>query len=434
VLIAFFGLTGAALDEAFRDSAETAMKERLKGHVYALLAAADEDPSGTLVMPDLLPDPRFSNPGSGLYARVRGEAGGLDWRSPSLLGLELNPLVPSEQGVWRFTPLEWSGSVLLAVSYGVIWEDAQGRELAYTFAVAESMAPLLDEIASFRRTLWLWLGGATLVLLMVQGMVLSWGLAPLRRVASALRRIESGEEERVHGRYPKELQGLTSNLNTLIERSRASQQRYRNSLADLAHSLKTPLAILRGAVSETPTGPLSETVGEQVARMDNIVQHQLQRASAAGGIGAVGWLEVQPVLEKLVRAMQKVYRIKGVDCRVRVSEGTRFQGDEADLMEILGNLLDNAFKYCRQRVDVMASALGREGGRPRLSIAVEDDGEGIAEEKVELVLQRGRRADQHQPGHGIGLSVVDEIVRLYQGDMSIGRAPELGGASIRITI
>jgi len=434
VLVAFFGLTGTALDEAFRDSAEAGMKERLKGQVYGLLAAADEDASGALVMPDVLPDPRFSNPSSGLYARVRGDDGNLDWHSPSLLGLSLDPIAPSEPGVWRFTPLAWEGGKLLSVSYGVIWEDDKGRGLAYTFAVAESMGPLLGEVASFRRTLWLWLGGATLVLLMVQGLVLRWGLSPLRRVASALRRIESGDEDRVRGNYPKELQGLTRNLNALIERSRANQQRYRNSLADLAHSLKTPLAILRGGVGEHPSGPMSETVTEQVARMDDIVQHQLQRASASGAMGTVGSVEVQPVVRKLVRTMAKVYRDKGVDCRMQVAEGTRFQGDEGDLMEILGNLLDNAFKYCEGRVNVVAGPRAHGGGRTLLALSVDDDGEGIADEQVGLVLQRGRRADQHRPGHGIGLSVVDEIVRLYEGSVSIGRAWPLGGASIRILV
>lgn len=292
----------------------------------------------------------------------------------------------------------------------------------------------MQEIAGFRRTLWIWLSGATLVLLAVQGMVLRWGLSPLRQVAAALQRIESGDEDRLKGDYPPELRGLTRNLNALLDRTRASQERYRNSLADLAHSLKTPLAILRGAAAEGRAEALRPAVDEQVGRMDEIVRHQLQRAAASGRSTLIRSVPVTPVVEKVLRAMDKVYRDKAVESRTELDGDARFFGDEADLLEILGNLLDNAYKYCRGRVLVAAGPAESEGpGRPDLELRVEDDGPGIPGEQVSIVLQRGRRADQRKEGHGIGLSVVDEIVRLYEGRLSIGRS-EMGGVSIRVRL
>ena len=434
VLAAFLGLTGLALDEAFRQSAETGMRERLQSHVYGLLAAADEDDQGELELPLALPDPRFSNPDSGLYARVRGEGGEFDWRSPSLVGRSVDVLRALGAGVWAFSRVRSGDQRLMAVSFGVIWEDDEGRGVPYTFAVAETLEPLMQEIAGFRRTLWAWLSGATLVLLMVQGLVLRWGLSPLRQVTGALQRIESGEEDRLKGDYPAELRGLTHNLNALLDRTRASQERYRNSLADLAHSLKTPLAILRGAAAEGGSATLRPTVDEQVRRMDEIVRHQLQRAAVSGRSTLIRSVPVAPVVAKVLGAMDKVYRDKAVQPRMEIAESVRFFGDEADLMEILGNLLDNAYKYCRSRVLVAAAAVAPEGaGRHDLELRVEDDGPGIPEEQVRIVLQRGRRVDQRQEGHGIGLSVVDEIVRLYEGRLSIGRS-ELGGVAIRVRL
>jgi two-component system sensor histidine kinase PhoQ len=434
VLMAFLGLTGLALDEAFRQSAEAAMRDRLQGQVYALLGAADEDASGGLMLPEAPPDPRFSRPDSGLYARVWGADGKLDWRSPSLLGRPGAFMGSAKPGQWRFSTIQTPEGALMAVNFGVMWEDDQGVGHRYVFAVAESMAPLLRQIARFRTTLWLWLGGSTLVLLAVQGLVLRWGLSPLRRVAAALQRIESGDEERLEGAYPKELRGLTQNLNALIARSRANQERYRNSLADLAHSLKTPLAILRGA-AELGGGPTQlETVGEQVQRMDEIVRHQLQRASASGQTALARAISVAAVVDKLIRAMVKVYRDKAVECRADVLPEVRFVGDEGDLMEILGNVLDNAFKYCEKRVELHASIAEGGSGLPgALEVRIEDDGPGIPQDQVSVVLQRGRRADQRHPGHGIGLSVADEIVRLYRGTVAIGRS-DLGGAEIRVRL
>jgi two-component system sensor histidine kinase PhoQ len=428
VLAAFFGLSGYALDKAFRDSVEVALKDRLQGHVYALLAAADTNTSGRMRMPETLPDPRFSNPDSGLYARITGEQGAYRWSSPSLVGRNLEFAPELEAGERRFLRSA-TGEGLHLFAFGLVWEDNKGRELAYTIVVAESGATVAAQISRFRLTLFLWLGGAALLLLIVQGLVLRWGLGPLRRVAQDLQRIKQGESSALEGDYPSELRGLTQNINLLIRHGQASQTRYRNSLGDLAHSLKTPLAVLQGAVDRGDEANLRQAVQEQVPRMSDIVQYQLQRAAAAGRSDMVQAVAVAPILEKILNTLEKVYLDKGVTCRSELKGEARFFGDEGDLFEILGNILENAFKYCRSRVRVRTT--GSAGEQPSLRVSVEDDGPGIEEEEVGELLRRGGRRDEQVPGQGIGLSIADEIVRLYDGVLEIGQS-DLGGARITL--
>ncbi|MET0101637.1 MAG: ATP-binding protein [Sedimenticola sp.] len=433
VLACFLGLGGYALERAFRDSAETASQERLLGYVYALLAAAQEDAEGRLRLPVALPDPRFSNPDSGLYARVSGAEGAFNWRSPSLLGRgPFEFLETTAAGEKRFTRQGNGSQRFMVLNFGVVWEDDRGREIGYTFSVAEDSAPVQAELKAFRRALLLWLGGASLLLLLVQGAVLRWGLRPLRQVAGDLGKIESGEAEYLGGRYPRELTGLTGSINSLIRTGRASRDRYRNSLGDLAHSLKTPLAVLLGASESAGDRKLREAVQEQVPRMNDIVQNQLKRAAASGGSGLAGPVDAGAVVERLVGSLEKVYAGKQLACSAEIDPAVRFWGDEGDLFELAGNLLENAFKYGSSRIRVTVQSLEGQGERGML-LQVEDDGPGVAEDERERVLGRGNRADQRMPGQGIGLSVSNEIVGLYGGTLQIAGSP-LGGAMIRVEI
>lgn len=431
VLGGFLGLTGVALDRAFRDSSEQAVKDQLLSHVYALLAAADEDPQGGLKLPELLTDPRFNQPGSGYYARVDALGKGLVWRSASTTGSDYDfarTQTPGAAEFHRGADGADSGE-RYTISFGVAWEFFDGREQRYTFSVSQDLGPFMEQQAGFRRTLWLWLGGAAVLLLLVQGAVLGWGLRPLRQVAAELRRVELGERERLEGTYPRELRGLTVNINSLIHHAQAQQSRYRHSMDDLAHSLKNPLAILQAAAESEPRNAeqLAATLGEQVSHMSGIVQHQLARAASSGRTALVRPLALRPMAERIGRSLHKVYRDKSVAFEMGIPEEVMFPVEEGDLMELLGNLMDNAWKFCRGRVRMEAGLDPQRG----LWIRLEDDGPGIPEGSVSQVLERGRRADQTKPGQGIGLSVADELIRLYGGSLTIGHSA-LGGADMLI--
>lgn len=427
VLAGFIGTTGLALDKAFRVSARASMQERLQSYIYALLAATDEDERGQMIPPRKIPEPRFSKPDSGLYAMIAGADGRPLWRSGSLAGRNVDLVQQQAPGQREFRQLTDAGTDLYAISFGVAWVDTNKAEELYTFTVAEDTVAFEEQINSFRTALWSWLGAMAAVLLLAQGLILRWGLRPLRTVESDLQRIEQGTAEHLDGVYPKELTGLTSSLNSLIEHGKVVQTRYRNSLDDLAHSLKTPLALMQ-SFCERRSAEIGEEhvlVREQVERMDEIIEHQLQRAAVSGRAALARAVPLQPVLERLVRSLDKVYRDKRVEVSVDLDPGATFFGDEADLTEVLGNLLDNAYKYCSSQVRVYA--LGASGNG--LEIRVEDDGQGIDPGMTDTILERGKRMDETVPGHGIGLSMVREIVAVYGGELKIGSGG-LGGALV----
>jgi two-component system sensor histidine kinase PhoQ len=431
VLAGFLGATGLALDKAFRVSAKAAMQDRLQSHIYALLAAADEDDNGRMIPPRELPEPRFSKPDSGLYAIITGTSGDPLWHSGSLTGRDLDLTDRQQPGERRFSRLTRAGLPLYALAFGVAWEDFAGTEALYTFTVAEDTTVFQAEIDSFRSTLWRWLGGMALVLLLAQGVILRWGLRPLRTVTRDLQQIEKGHAERLDGRYPRELAGLTSSLNSLIEHGKAVQVRYRNSLDNLAHSLKTPLAILQsgqpGSSGDLDAG--HSLVREQVERMDAIISHQLQRAAVSGRTTLAKPVPVGTVVERLVRSLDKVYREKAVAVELELDPTVTFTGDEADLTEILGNLLENAYKYCRRVVQVCVQIDQHSAG---IEIQIGDDGPGIAANQVDTVLQRGQRMDESVPGQGLGLSMANEIITVYGGQLAIAASP-LGGTLLRVS-
>jgi two-component system, OmpR family, sensor histidine kinase PhoQ len=433
VLTAFLGLAGYALDRAFRVSAETAVRERLQAHIYGLLAAADLDRQGDLSLPDSLPEERFQRPGSGLYAQVTQTDGDVMWRSPSQLGHAFPVLPHLTPGNWSFTRLpKPPAHELFVLSFGSAWEVNE-RSLDLTFTVIEEPQAYAAQVAQFRRSLGTWFGALALGLLVAQGLVLRWGLNPLRRVERDLAAVEAGARETLSGNYPRELRGLTENLNALLKTERGRLARYRDALADLAHSLKTPLAVLRGARHGDDRQDLERLVQEQTERMTQIVDYQLQRAATSGRTTLLMPVAITPLLQRILTSLAKVYAERRLDLHLDAGATLQFRADAADLMELCGNLLDNACKWARTRVVVRAQLVDADGGQA-LELIIEDDGPGIAPEQRAAVLGRGVRIDSSVPGQGIGLAVARDIVSAYGGKIEIDASPELGGARVRATL
>lgn len=421
------------LDSAFRVSVEKAVRERLQVQVYLLLGAAELEDDGRLLMPEALPEPRLSSPAAGLFAAVARDNGGTLWQSRSSLGRDVPyPAVSSDR---KPTFALVDDNRLYALSYPVTWELNDGRERALEFRVAETRANADAEVGAFRKTLWTWLVAVGALLLLAQAGALRWGLAPLRRLAGEIRDIEQGDRTSLGEGYPREVSAVTRNLNALLASGDARLQRYRDALADLAHSLKTPLAVLRSTADDKMPKPDPDLVKEQVERMDQAIAYHLQRGAAAGRTAFSANLDPREALERIVASLSKVYADKSVELVLDVEPGAVFVGDPGDFIEIAGNLLDNAYKWCRTRVRVHASATGAEDSRHgRLLVEVEDDGPGIPEEHRRRVLERGGRVDELVPGQGIGLTLVRDMVeKAYFGSMSLDASP-MGGARVRILV
>ena len=425
VLIGFFTLAGMALDRAFQDGAEEAIRERLQVHIYALLSAADLSRTGNITLPGNLPESRFANPGSGLRGFVFSPDGQIEWRSASSIAIDLDRIDNLTLGRSRFI-IEPNDNFVLY--YPVMWENESGSEWKFIFAVAEDAGSFMRQVSAFRHSLWSWFGGIGIALIIVQLIILRWSLKPLRHIAKDLEAIESGENARLNDDYPRELQGLAVNLNALIDSERTHLERYRNTLADLAHSLKTPLAIMRGIQDdETLSVRLRNTINDQVSRMDNLVEYQLQRAAARGHKRLSLAVDVNDLVTKVIASLNKVYSEKKIKCTLQTTDSGQYFCEEGDLYEITGNLLDNAYKWCRSTV-LVSIKLNKQTNKKRndLIFVVEDDGPGIPQEKISQVLKRGIRADEQTHGHGIGLAVVSEIVRLSGGEIKT-KTSRLGG-------
>ena len=429
VAAVFIALSAFALERAFRDSARSSRQERLLAQVYLLMAAAEVDAEGHLTLGSGPLDPKFEMPDSGLYAVISDGKGQEVWRSRSAVSVELPKIFSLPPGNQHFDEVAGAANGGYFVqSFGVSWATAGGSH-PFTFTVAEDLQPYHEQLAIYRRSLWGWLGAMALLLLVAQSLILRWGLSPLRRVADELTRLEQGRQEQIAGNYPTEVKRLTDNLNTVLAHEQARQQRYRDALADLAHSLKTPLALVRGALSTSrPEPELARALQDQVERMDHIVGYHLQRAAASGRSGLAVPQPLRPAVERTLKALAKVHADKRIETEIAIDSALRFRGDEGDLLELLGNVLDNACKWCRSRV--RASAVLSEG---QLALTVEDDGSGISDADAQRVLERGNRADQSVPGHGIGLAVTRDIVEAYGGSVVIARST-LGGASVTLVL
>lgn len=423
VLVVFITLTAVTLERAFIDSSESALRDTLTSQLYALMAVAEVE-NNTVTMPSEEFDVLLGLPNSGLYGYITSNTGRVLWQSSSVLGVKLPEPVSLARADKQFKKISVNNNSYYIFAYGVEWSGDNGS-IALTFNIITDLTSFNKQINQYRKTLWSWLIAMAVLLLFSQALILRWGLSPLRKVGAELNLIELGEQEQIQQRYPQEIERLTSNINVLLQQERDQKTRYRNALGDLAHSLKTPLAVLQ---SRLKNNKQDNTLSEQISRMNSIIEYQLQRAATVGSASISKVINVESVTRRVLDSLYKVYHEQHISVVVDIDSSVVFKGDEGDLMEILGNLLDNAFKWADQHIEINAK---QNSGQ--LYITVSDDGPGIAEDKADELLKRGKRADQTTVGHGIGLSIVKNIVEAYQGDLKIKRNRS-GGAEITLIL
>ena len=425
ILLLFFFIAAFITERAFSSGLLEAQQDSLKAHIFTMLTSAEELDVGEFFMPQNLPDTRFNQ----LDSELRGYVFNADWqpvwRSQSTLGLAVPEPRRGQPGETIFERFTKDGEEFFLLSYKVIWENLEAPDSEYYFVIVESRENHKEILSGFRQSLWFWFGLMTLVLLLVLVAILRWGLRPLAEVATELNAIEAGNADQLVGNYPREISRLTDNINLLVRTERGQSQRYQETLANLAHSLKTPLAVIRTSLdNDSDSESFGTIVSEQLKRMNDIVSYQLNRAVTSGRKITTKPISVAPLVDDLVGALTKVYHERDLQFDNQVPASYKLPVERGDLMELLGNLLDNASKWAKRHV--LVSVRAETAGS---SLVVEDDGEGIEPHRVEAVLGRGKRLDEQSEGQGIGLSVAAEIMSAYQGRLTIERAAD-GGAKV----
>jgi len=430
MIIIVLPIIGLTLKNAFEVQVKSAVKNELSAYVYSILAVAEVE-NQQLFMPEQLLENQFNVIESGLYAAIAdskqsvSENNNFLWSSNSLLGLELRQVLLSpEVGQSSFLTLSIADKAHLIYSFSVSFtSESQSEQQSFpiTIHIIKDQSDLLKVVEQFKQQLWRWLSFLMALLLIVQIIWLKWTLKPLKTLKTELALVEQGKTEKLQASYPVELEQVTNQVNTLLKTEQSQRLRYRNALSDLAHSLKTPLAVIHSQKE------LTESSIEQLNVINHTIEHQLKRAQSAGQSSWHLGIAIEPIAKKLCESLSKIYRDKNLTIEHECSSDAVFKGDEADLMEILGNLMDNACKAANQSVVLKVRELNKE-----LIFSIEDDGQGINEDQKQNILQRGIRADTYQQGHGIGLAIVRDLVESYQGNLSIDRSVKLTGAMFTV--
>jgi len=429
VLVLFMILTAIALERAVVKRALQAEEDKLQVLIYSLLAAVDRNQTGMsiVISNDRLFESSLMTRDSGLYAMLYDTNRDEIWHSRSTR-IRFPGVNSVELGDWQFSILDFGQKAYFRLIFAIQWPDIKDTLQRYDVVVWQEASDYFRQLDRFRQTLWAWLIVTTLLLLGLMYLVMMWSLRPLKIVGREIKAIEDRKQSGFERSYPEEITPLTENLNILLGREQYQQQRYRNAMDDLAHSLKTPLAVLNGiSDAEKPNQVDLETLREQVDRMNQIVSYQLQKASNVAGLQISKPIDLIQIITKILSALGKVYQDKSVQIESNLPRTIMLRMDESDCLEVIGNLLDNAFKYCVGKVSITVVSL--DNGEMQLNIA--DDGQGLKLQEVEKILNRGARLDQTIEGQGIGLAVVADIVKSYKIQMKFERST-LGGLNIML--
>jgi signal transduction histidine kinase len=432
--LAVLAVAGVALSLFFSQAVMARFDDGLEETLNGLVARIPVE-NGTIAAPPFT-DARFGRAYSGAYWQIvtaERSGPGEMVRSRSLWDHELD-LPPKEEEALARTPGEIVhynsvGPLERPLRVAAMQAHLDGVAAPVIIMAAADRTPVNRDVRTFDTTTavaLVLLGAGLIAAVVVQVRV---GLQPLFALQREVTAVRTGRSDRIVGHYPSELEPLAAELNALMAHTQEVVERQRTHVGNLAHALKTPLSVILTEASQRG-GPLAEVVTRQAQTMGQQVDHHLRRARAAARTQGQGEsTAVAPVVEDLSRTLEKIFRGKLAEIEWTCPEDLRFHGERQDLLEVIGNVMENACQWCVGRVRVSATP---DGPRHFL-LAVDDDGPGLAPEQRREVLRRGARLDERTPGSGLGLAIVDELARAYGGSVTLG-ASTLGGLELVIRL
>ena len=423
-------LTGLIISNIYRVNAERSFDDLLLAHAYNVMAAIDATDQGVLSGQPNLGDPLFLAPQSGWYWTVsKASSANIPiLHSASIPGDEI--VVPETNEIpfgpefRRFYNFDGGRRVEAQLFLG------EGETL-FQVIVAGNLQDLSADISYFQRLLFSFFALFAVGSLLATYFVIRVGLRPLAAAKAELNDVREGNSEKVSGNYPSEIDPLIEEINALIGVNRTVIDRARTQVGNLAHALKTPLAVIQNEIGSKPAGK-NKVIAEQTQSMRSHVQSYLDRARIASNTATVrSRTDVKDITDRLVRVFSKLSPDIGINDDI--PKNAIFFGEEQDLEEVLGNLIENAVRFARDQIRISCSASGTIGGRSGITIVVEDNGPGVSEDEMELITRRGVRLDETNPGSGLGLNIVSEIAGEYGGQLEISDST-LGGLSAKLTL
>ncbi len=416
---------GFALSFVFQQSADSSFRRRLEISVNALVAATDIHDTGQLAVARSLGDPRFEQALSGWYWQISSEGAPLA-RSRSLwdesLSLAITAPVPGELGS---VTIQGPRDRTLWASYLALQVD--GFPAPVRYVVAGDISDLMQDRRRFDLVLVLSLVALGIGVLLALVIQIRFGLKPLRGLVQDLEAIRQRRANRLDEAYPDEIQPLIRVTNAVLEENQNQIERARRHVGNLAHALKTPLTLLRGETRTERDAARQSALNDQIDVISNLVEHHLARAAAAGASSfTANSVSVLDTTTSICRSLEKIFAEENRRGHIDIPPSLIFRGEREDLEEIIGNVLENAFKWAKH--DIHAVAVTEPAGT---GLTIYDDGPGMSDDEMQNALDRGKRLDEMTPGHGLGLSIVADLVALYQGELMLDRGPT-GGLSVTI--
>jgi signal transduction histidine kinase len=419
---------GLILTSLYRQTVERAFDERLGVYLQTLIGNLASQGPNAPSDPGNLGEQRFELVYSGWYWQVRQPNNGpVLLTSTSLVSDTLDASKAFDthnvNGITSGAMVGPENQSLRFIDRTIILPSA-----SFDVLIAGDAGDLQNQIAAFRNSVIITMAAFGIGLIAAILIQIRWGLRPLDRVRLGLAALRSGRETRIEGPFPTEIEPLTRELNALLESNQQIIERARTQVGNLAHALKTPLSVITNE-ARSNRSPFADKIAEQAELMRTQVNSYLDRARIAARSTVIGAItEVEPVVARLARAMRRIHDDKGLSIIESVPAGARFKGEQQDLEEILGNLVDNACKWARSKVAILVdyTPAPDQLSDAKLVFRIDDDGPGLTEEQRAEATRRGKRLDESKPGSGLGLSIVTDLVALYGGKFRLARSPDGG--------
>jgi signal transduction histidine kinase len=420
--------TGFLLTDLYSRALDTTLSQTLDFHVESLAGFLLEvgDPRDPEIA---LADPRFDRPRSGWYWIIRDDGGNLVNLSTSVVGIDLPQLTTNLDAQGRRTGVlsDAFGTQLRVVERSVTLDNE-----VYRIAVAGNLTEILGLVEDFRGQTFIVLGAVGAMLAIMSVIVARFAMRPIDRLSAAIESVREGDATEITGQYPTEIAPLAEEVNELLRSNAQIIARARTQVGTLAHGLKTPIAVLRNEASARK-GALADVVQAETEKMSNMVSTYLERARLAARTSIVGKkADSTMVMLRLTRVMRKIHPDVTIAFQRPDASLPWFRGDESDLEEMAGNLLDNACKWSKGQVGVRLTS-ERNAKGTQLLIRIDDNGPGLSEDDARKVLRRGVRLDEKTPGTGLGLDIVKELVDVYGGTLELKRSA-LGGLLVELRL